>query len=65
MKRILLLTVGALVACFFGGVDALDLDGRILPWMIGSIISSVAGVFAVSWQCLRLENIWSMLQTMR
>ena len=28
MKRILLLTVGILVPCFFGGVNARDLDGR-------------------------------------
>ena len=28
MKRILLLTVGILVACFFGGANALDLDRR-------------------------------------
>jgi hypothetical protein len=28
MKRILFLTVGILVPCFFGGVNARDLDGR-------------------------------------
>jgi len=28
MKRILFLTVGVLVPCFFGGVNARDLDGR-------------------------------------
>jgi hypothetical protein len=78
MKLILLLTAGILVAYFFGGLKALDLDGRILPWMIGLIISPVAGVFAVPWQmgtpvgnqgiCITasaLKTNGSVLQTMR
>jgi len=49
MKRILVLTVGFLAACLFGGASARDLDGRYAdsPLRGGSTVSLVAMVYAV------------------
>ena len=57
MKRILLLTVGILFPCFFGGVNARDLDGRYADSPLRDWFNHLSSIraFAVPW---RMAKPW-------